>query len=93
MSIRTNAMTRVALLIVISALMSTAAAAQDNPNSPRARRDMIVSPPVKTKTPKWFEVMEPERWPTIGKPMNEPQWGTLGKCGWTGVTNTKPLGC
>ena len=35
----------------------------------------------------------PERWPTIGKPMNEPQWGTLGKCGWTGVTNTKPLGC
>jgi hypothetical protein len=53
---------------------------------------MSANPPPPAPVVQWFELIEPERWGTLSKPTGQPQWGTLGKCGWTGV-GTKPPGC
>jgi hypothetical protein len=83
-------MVRLWLVATLSALLATSSVAQEawNPNSPRARRDAVANPPQPSAAPPWFETIEPERWGTVGKPWPEPQWGTIGKCGWVGVTET-----
>jgi hypothetical protein len=78
--------------VICFALIAAPAVALDNPNSPRTRRDMRVNPPRPPSGPKWFEIVEPERWPTLSRPIGQPYWGHIGKCGWVGVIE-KPPGC
>ena len=84
-------MTRVCLVILLS-LATLPAEAQWNPNSPRARRDLQANPARPAPHIPWYEVIQPERWETLNKPVGQPHWGHIGKCGWVGVMGTPP-GC
>ena len=84
-------MTRVCLVILLL-LTTLPAAAQWNPNTPRARRDLQASPPRPAPVIQWFEVIAPERWGTVGRQVGQPRWGHIGKCGWVSLAE-RPPGC
>jgi len=75
----------VGLVAVLTAVLVAPVTAQ----SPRERRDVIVNPPTPQSLPgQLHQTIEPSRWGTAGTPVGQPQWGTLGAPGWSGVTTT-----
>jgi hypothetical protein len=79
-------MIRIWLVALLCAAFTVEAYPQDNPNSPRGRRDMGVHrPPPVTLPGQVGETLAPSRWGTMSNPVGRPQWGTQGTIGWPGA--------
>jgi hypothetical protein len=54
--------------------------------NPRERRDLTANPPPPQPRPgQTIETLAPSPWGTVNTPVPQPQWGTPGSAGWTGV--------
>jgi hypothetical protein len=81
-------MTRIWLIAILSVTLAEPALAQDNPNSPRGRRELRVNPPPPAALPGQVgETIEAERWGTLSRPVPQRPWGTMGGTGWPGVAS------
>jgi hypothetical protein len=82
-----TARTTLLVAILITALALPAAAQ----NSPRDRRDAVANPKPPQPLPgQLHETIEVSRWGKLGGQVGQPQWGTLGGAGWSGVTAQPP---
>jgi hypothetical protein len=72
-------MMRIWLIALLCATFGADAVAQDNPNSPRGRREMRVNPPPRVKSLNELgEAAEQSKWGTYSNQVGKPQWGTFG---------------
>ena len=79
-------MMRIGLIALLCAVFTVDAYPQDNPNSPRGRREMRVHRPPPGPLPgQMSETLEQSRWGTMSNPVSRPQWGTQGPMGWPGA--------
>jgi hypothetical protein len=70
---------RIWLIALVCAAFGADAFAQDNPNSPRGRREMRVNPqPHARQSGGLGDAAEPSRWGTYSGQVGKPQWGTFG---------------
>jgi hypothetical protein len=78
-------MMRFWLAALLTTMIGAGAGAQTmgNPNSPREQRELRVNPPPRAPLPGQLgEIVEPERWGTLSRPVGQPTWGTIGGAGW-----------
>jgi hypothetical protein len=83
-------MIRISLIAILCLVPASASVAQGvvwNPNSPRGARENRVNPVPPAPPPGQAETIEPQRWGTTTGTVGQPNWGTVGGAGWTGVTS------
>ena len=79
-------MMRIGLIALLCATFAVDAYPQDNPNSPRGRRELrVYRPPPVTLPGQVGETVSPSRWGTMSNPVAQPHWGTQGTIGWPGA--------
>jgi hypothetical protein len=70
---------RIWLITLLCAAFGADAVAQDNPNSPRGRRELWANPAARAKSPGGLgDTIEPSRWGTYSNQVGKPQWGMFG---------------